>query len=153
MDENSQNIDIIVNETQTGSFNVGLSIGTLEGASFVSGLKENNINGTGRTLEFLINTNEDNKEFTLSTEDKFFINNEINHGYSVKYKENDFSKSTFDLYKTFKIEASEITQLDDYFLEYFIRLLKRLKDINFEDIQKQLKKIIHKRLRQHKIVH
>ena len=51
--------------------------------------------------------------------------------------ENNFSKSTFDLYKTFKIDPSEIVQLDDYFLEYFIRLLKRLKDINFEDVQKQ----------------
>lgn len=51
--------------------------------------------------------------------------------------ENNFSKSTFDLYKIFKIDPSEIIQLDDYFLEYFIRLLKRLRDINFEDIQKQ----------------
>ena len=51
--------------------------------------------------------------------------------------ENDFSKSTFDLYKTFKIKTNEINSLDDYFLEYFIRLLKRLRDINFEDIQKQ----------------
>jgi len=56
--------------------------------------------------------------------------------------ENDFSKSTFDLYKTFKVEEDEITQLDDYFLEYFIRLLKRLRDINFEDIQKQKNLII-----------
>lgn len=51
--------------------------------------------------------------------------------------ENDFSKLTFDLYKTFKVKSNEINQLDDYFLEYFIRLLKRLKDINFEDVQKQ----------------
>jgi len=56
--------------------------------------------------------------------------------------ENDFSKSTFDLYKTFKIKSNEINQLDDYFLEYFIRLLKRLRDINFEDIQKQKTLII-----------
>ena len=57
--------------------------------------------------------------------------------------ENDFSKSTFDLYKTFKIQpADEINQLDSYFLEYFIRLLKRLRDINFEDIQKQKNLII-----------
>lgn len=55
---------------------------------------------------------------------------------------NDFSKSTFDLYKTFKIKSNEINQLDDYFLEYFIRLLKRLRDINFEDIQKQKNLII-----------
>ena len=55
--------------------------------------------------------------------------------------ENNFSKSTFELYKMFKIDTSEIIQLDDYFLEYFIRLLKRLKDINFEDVQK-LKNLI-----------
>jgi len=56
--------------------------------------------------------------------------------------ENNFSKSTFDLYKMFKIEPAEIVQLDDYFLEYFIRLLKRLRDINFEDIQKQKNLVI-----------
>jgi hypothetical protein len=47
-----------------------------------------------------------------------------------------------DLYKTFKIDKNEILKLEDYFLEYFIRLLKRLKDINFEDIQKQKKLIL-----------
>ena len=52
-------------------------------------------------------------------------------------KENNFSNSTFELYKMFKINPAELIQLDDYFLEYFIRLLKRLRDINFEDIQKQ----------------
>jgi uncharacterized protein YbjT (DUF2867 family) len=56
--------------------------------------------------------------------------------------ENNFSKSTFDLYKLFKIDPSEIIQLDDYFLEYFIRLLKRLRDINFEDVRKQKNLII-----------
>ena len=56
--------------------------------------------------------------------------------------ENDFSKSTFKLYKTFKINTSELIQLDDYFLEYFICLLKRLRDINFEDIQKQKNLVI-----------
>ena len=47
------------------------------------------------------------------------------------------SNSTGNLYKIFKIDPSELIQLDDYFLEYFIRLLKRLRDINFEDVQKQ----------------
>jgi uncharacterized protein YbjT (DUF2867 family) len=56
--------------------------------------------------------------------------------------EKDFSKSTADLYQLFKIDPSEIIQLDDYFLEYFIRLLKRLRDINFEDVQKQKNLII-----------
>lgn len=56
--------------------------------------------------------------------------------------ENNFSKSTFYLYKTFKIESEELIQLDDYFLEYFVRLLKRLRDINFEDVQKQKNLVI-----------
>lgn len=60
----------------------------------------------------------------------------------VLNSENNFSKSTFDLYKKFKIDTSEIVQLDDYFLEYFIRLLKRLLDINFEDVQKQKNLVI-----------
>ena len=56
--------------------------------------------------------------------------------------ENNLSNSTFDLYKMFKIDPSELIQLDDYLLEYFIRLLKRLRDINFEDVQKQKNLII-----------
>lgn len=56
--------------------------------------------------------------------------------------ENNFSKSTLDLYQIFKIDPSEIIQLDEYFLEYFIRLLKRLRDINFEDVQKQKNLVI-----------
>ena len=56
--------------------------------------------------------------------------------------ENNFSKSTFDLYKMFKVDSTEIIQLDDYFLEYFIRLLKRLRGINFEDVQKQKNLVI-----------
>nr|WAK84886.1 hypothetical chloroplast RF39 [Amicula sp. isolate GU52X-4 cfCalB7] len=56
--------------------------------------------------------------------------------------ENNLYKSNNDLYKLFKIDSSEIIQLNDYFLEYFIRLLKRLRDINFEDVQKQKNLII-----------
>jgi len=56
--------------------------------------------------------------------------------------ENNFSKSTFYLYNLFKVDSEEIVQLDDYFLEYFIRLSKRLRDINFEDVQKQRNLII-----------
>lgn len=47
------------------------------------------------------------------------------------------SNETSHIYKVFKIDITEIIHLDDYFLEYFIRLLKCLRNINFEDIQKQ----------------
>ena len=106
INEDYQDLDIIVEETQTGSFNVGLSVGTLDGASFVSGLKERNINGTGRSLEFLINTNENNRAFTLSTTEKFILNNKINHKYSSIYRENDYSKSKSYKLNNFKLDTN-----------------------------------------------
>jgi len=106
LNEVLKDININVEETQTGSFNVGLSIGTLDGASFVTGLKERNINGTGRSLEFLINTSEDNRKFTLSTTEKFVLNNQVNHKYSTFYKENDFSKSKSYKLNTFSLDTS-----------------------------------------------
>ena len=106
LNEVLKDININVEETQTGSFNVGLSIGTLDGASFVTGLKEKNINGTGRSLEFLINTSEDNRKFTLSTTEKFVLNNQVNHKYSTFYKENDFSKSKSYKLNTFSLDTS-----------------------------------------------
>ena len=101
-----QDLNIEVEETQTGSFNVGLSLGTLDGASFVSGLKERNINGTGRSLEFLVNTSQDNTAFTLSTTEKFFLNNKVNHKYAINYKENNFSKSKSYKLNTFTTDTS-----------------------------------------------
>ena len=56
--------------------------------------------------------------------------------------ETDFSQSTSDLYKIFKINSKDLVQLDDYLLEYFVRLVRRLRNINFEDVQKQKNLVI-----------
>ena len=56
--------------------------------------------------------------------------------------ETGFSQSTMDLYKIFKINSKDLVQLDDYLLEYFVRLVRRLRNINFEDVQKQKNLII-----------
>ena len=40
-------------------------------------------------------------------------------------------------YSIFKIEDRNILSLEDYLEEYFIKILKKLQDINFEDVQKQ----------------
>jgi uncharacterized protein YbjT (DUF2867 family) len=51
--------------------------------------------------------------------------------------EDNFTKSTENIYDIFKIEKDDLLSLEEYFQEYFIKILKRLKDINFEDVQKQ----------------
>jgi len=46
-------------------------------------------------------------------------------------------KPIANMYEIFKIKEEELLSLDDYFQEYFIKILKKLQDINFEDVQKQ----------------
>ena len=110
-----QNLDIEVEESQTGSFNVGLSVGSLDGLSLLTGLKEKNINGSGRSLDFLINTSEDNKAFTLSTSEKFVFNNKVNQKFSGNYKENDYSKSKSYKLNTLNFDTDFLYQLSDNF--------------------------------------
>ena len=114
-----QDLNIKVSETQTGSFNVGLSLGTLDGVSFLSGLKEKNINGTGRSLEFLINTSQNNKAFTLSTSEKFILNNKINHRYSANYKENNYAKSKSYKLNTLILDTDLTYKISDDFFHTF----------------------------------
>ena len=58
---------IEVKEKQTGTFNAGVSVGTLDGFAIVTGLRERNFYGTGRSFDVLINTSEDKNQFKLIT--------------------------------------------------------------------------------------
>jgi len=52
-------------------------------------------------------------------------------------REIDFEKSTSDIDQTFNIDSEEMLKLEDYFQEYFTKMLLSLVDINFEAVQKQ----------------
>ena len=92
--ENLVNIDISVKENQTGTFTAGASFGTLDGITLVTGLNEANFFGTGRKVEFLINSSENNSEYKFNTSNKFFLNKDISLSYGISFKESDFSKSS-----------------------------------------------------------
>ena len=87
-------VDLIieVEEKQTGSFNAGVSLGTLDGFAIVTGLRERNFYGTGRSLDFLVNTSDDKNQFKLLTTDRLSYENDANINYSINYKQEDFSK-------------------------------------------------------------
>ena len=91
IDNELSEIQIIVDEKQTGTFNVGLSIGTLEGFGVVAGLSERNFYGTGRSLKTLINTTDDKTEFTFETTDRINYVNDVNVTYKAQLKQEDFS--------------------------------------------------------------
>ncbi len=89
-------IDLIieVEEKQTGTFNAGVSVGTLDGFAIVTGLRERNFYGTGRSVDFLVNTSDDKNQFKLVTTDRLSFENDANISYSINYKQEDFSTAS-----------------------------------------------------------
>ncbi len=94
LEENYVNIIVEVEEKQTGTFNAGVSVGTLDGFAIVTGLRERNFYGTGRSLDVLVNTSEDNNQFKLITTDRLSYENDIDVSYSINYRQQDFSKAS-----------------------------------------------------------
>ncbi len=94
IDTNNVNIIIEVEEKQTGTFNAGVSVGTIDGFSIVTGLRERNFYGTGRSLDVLINTSEDKNQFKLITKDRLSQENDADINYNLNYKQEDFSKAS-----------------------------------------------------------
>ena len=92
IDDNFVNVEIDVEERQTGTVNAGVSIGTIEGFAVIAGLSERNFYGTGRSVNALVNTSEDKTEFTLETTDRLSYENDIDVSYKSSYKEEDFAK-------------------------------------------------------------
>ncbi len=101
LENNLVNLEINVEEKQTGTLSAGLSIGTLEGFGVVAGLNEKNFYGTGRSLSFLVNTTQDRTELSLETTDKIFYENNIDVSFKSKYKEEDFTLSSSYKLNTF----------------------------------------------------
>ena len=126
IDENSSNLNIKVEEKQTGTFNAGVSVGTLDGFAIVTGLRERNFWGTGRSLNVLINTSEDKNQFKLITEDRLSFENDANINYSINYKQEDFAKASSYKLDTFssgvgvgyKLNSNLIHKID---LEYVLK--------------------------------
>ncbi len=94
VEPNKVNIIIEVEEKQTGSFNAGVSVGTLDGFAIVTGLKERNFYGTGRSLDFLVNTSKDKNQFKLITTDRLSYENDADISYSIDYKQEDYAKAS-----------------------------------------------------------
>ena len=94
LDDNTINLIIEVKEKQTGTFNAGVSVGTLDGFSIVTGLRERNFYGTGRSLDILVNTSEDKNQFKLITTDRLSYENDADISYSINYKQEDFSTAS-----------------------------------------------------------
>ena len=100
IDNNLVNLEIYVEEKQTGTVNAGVSFGTLDGVGVVLGLNERNFYGTGRSVTALLNTTQDKTQFTFETTDRLAYEEPINLTYRSSFKQEDFSSS-----KSYKLDT------------------------------------------------
>ena len=100
IDNNLVNLEIYVEEKQTGTVNAGVSFGTLDGVGVVLGLNERNFYGTGRSVTALLNTTQDKTQFTFETTDRLALEEPINLTYRSSFKQEDFSSS-----KSYKLDT------------------------------------------------
>ncbi len=103
LEDNLVDIDITVEEKQTGTVNAGVSVGTIDGFAVVAGLSERNFYGTGRSVKTIINTSTDRNQFTLETTDRLLYENDVDINYNANYIEQDFSKASSYKLNTFSL--------------------------------------------------
>ena len=132
LDGNLVDIDINIKENQTGTFTAGASFGTLDGITLVTGLNESNIAGTGRKVEFTINTSDKNSEYKFNTTDRFFLNQKIDLSYGFSFKESDFSKSSSYEIDKYKFSSGLSYEFQDN-LSHSVSLSYELDDIFVTD--------------------
>ncbi len=91
LSENLSDIEINVEETQTGTVNAGVSVGTIDGLGLVAGLSERNFYGTGRSVNALLNTTDNKTQLTLETTDRLDSKNDVDITYRTNFKQEDFA--------------------------------------------------------------
>ena len=74
----------------------------MDGFAIVTGLRERNFYGTGRSLDVLLNTSEDKNQFKLITTDRLSYENDADINYSINYQQEDFSSASSYKLDTFE---------------------------------------------------
>ena len=120
-------VDIYVEENTTGEFQIGLSFGSIEGATFVTGLKEKNIAGVGREIDLTVNTSDNNTKYNFDIVEPYIFNKKLDFIYGISYSEEDLSKSSSYKTNTFNTKSGFRYVLDENLL-HKITLEYRLKE-------------------------
>ena len=77
---------VAVEERATGSLSIGAGYGQADGISFVAGIKQENIFGTGHSLNLSLNTSRFNEQFVLSTTNPYFTQDGVSRTLDVFYR-------------------------------------------------------------------
>ena len=126
------NLEVQLEEKSTGQFQIGVGFGTLEGATFTSGLSEKNFGGEGRQVDLTINTADKNTKYNFGIVEPYILNKKLNFIYGISYEDKDLSKSSsYDFSKFNTNTGFKYELIDD--LNHTTTLEYSLKDYTITD--------------------
>ena len=79
-------LTVSVVEKPTGNLTLGAGYAQAEGLSFVLGVKQENVFGSGNYLGLDVNTSDFNRQFVLSTTDPYFTTNGVSRTFDLYHK-------------------------------------------------------------------
>lgn len=101
--EDQIDLDISVEEQQSGSFSASLGYSGSDG--FIVGLsvQQDNFFGSGKKVSFAINNTASETEYSFSTNDPYYTVDGVSRGFNVYYRTRDFDEDNLSNYTTDEI--------------------------------------------------
>ena len=131
-DINDGKIEVKIKEKPTGSFQFGLGFNSYSGATFVTSLKENNFQGTGRKVNFTFNNSSNRSEYKVGLVDPYAFNKDLDLFYSISYKQSDLSDTSSYKYDDLSTDVGIMYLISENF-SHKISLGYTLKDYEITD--------------------
>ncbi|MDD2929103.1 MAG: outer membrane protein assembly factor BamA [Sideroxydans sp.] len=91
-------LDLTVAEKSTGNFNIGMGYSNGEGLTFMGGITQTNMFGTGNYLSTQINTSKVNQVYSISYTNPYYTDDGISRGFDLYKRRSDVTSTTISQY-------------------------------------------------------
>lgn len=81
--KDQMDLNVTVEEKSTGNLSVGAGISSTEGLTFMGGVSQSNLFGTGNTLSTQINTSKVNQIYSVSYTNPYYTDDGVSRGFDV----------------------------------------------------------------------
>jgi outer membrane protein insertion porin family len=91
-------LDLTVAEKSTGNFSIGMGFSNGEGLTFMGGVTQSNLFGTGNYLSTQINTSKVNQVYSISYTNPYYTDDGISRGFDLYKRRSDVTSTTISQY-------------------------------------------------------
>ena len=143
-------LNVNVKEAHTGSLQLGLGYSTSDSVSFLVGVSQDNIFGSGQSLAFEASNSEYNRTFSLRSTDPYFTRNGVSRSFGLSYSDIEPYEAQSGNYYDYKMQYANanmnfgipFTENDTVYFgagfeQYKVKQQNRALPKEYQDFQKE----------------